>query len=483
MLASIQNPRDRAAHIHNDAHSTHSHAGEQSVTSYTWSPALRNHSPPPTSIHSLPLEVLGEILILALPTNQELYDKFYRRKRELINSPLVFCAVCSSWRFLAFSTPRLWVTVVIHIPLDINRARAQRKAAGLVQWIERARQLPITLYISCSDMWEPPKEGPEAVISVINDHAARWESLYSPDFPSKSSSFQFDGWQSLQRLCYSWWDPVACANETVPWAHLTHLEIRISITCWDATMIFMKCPKLVYLSIYAMNPPTIGPGQSTVPIILEDLAIFALETHQDNVQTLADRLSLPSLRKISINEISARDIQSLLNLLTRSSCSLDELNICGFRFSSGDYLDILTHSSCDSLTSLTLQPSSPDMNWSIDEELLRRLTLHQNDTVCHHLIFLSIGYRILPPLHSALLNMVESRIKSHTGPEPGLQYLRLYVECLENTAEMDKVGRRSGLEYSRESFFEPGHFSFKFRRQGFREPTHFTTHFSHLFWS
>ena len=478
MLASIQNPRDRAAHIHNDAHSTHSHAGEQSVTSYTWSPALRNHSPPPTSIHSLPLEVLGEILILALPTNQELNNKYYRSKRELINSPLIFCAVCSSWRFLAFSTPQLWVTILIHISLDMNRARAQRMAAGLVQWIERARPLPITLQISCSDIWRPPKEC-EAIISVINDHAACWESLYSPDLPSSSSSFHFNGWQSLRRLCYSYWDPVACANGTVPWAHLTHLEIRITITCWDATMIFMKCPKLVYLSIYAKDPSTIG--QSTVPIILEDLIIFDLETHRDNVQTLADRLSLPSLRKIAINEISARDIKSFLNLLTRSSCSLDELNIREFQFSSGDYLDILTHSSCDSLTSLTLQTSFHDMDWSFDEALFRRLTLHQSDTVCHHLIFLSISHRILPPLHSALLNMVESRIKSHTGQvpeEPALQYLWLHVGCLENTAEMDKLGRASGMEYSRESFWA-GHYSFKFQRQGFREPPHFND----LFWS
>ena len=474
-----------SAHIHNDAHSAHSHAVQQSVASdndpITWSPALRNHSSPP--IHSLPFEVLGDILILALPTNQELYD-YYRSKRKLINPPLVFCAVCSSWRFLAFSTLRLWVTVLVDIPPDMTKAKAQRKAADLVQWIERARPLPITLHISQSNIWRPPKESEAVIISVINNHPDRWESLYSPDFPSESSPFHFDGWQSLRRLCYSCWDPVACANETVPWAHLTHLEIRITITCSDATMIFMKCPKLVYLSIYVKYRSTIE--QSTVPIILEDLAIFDLQAHRDNVQTLADRLSLPSLRKNSIKEISARDIKSLLNLLTRSSCSLDELDIYGLRFSSRDYLDILTHPSCDSLTSLTLQPSYPDMDWSVDEELLRRLTLRQNDTVCHHLIFLSIDYRFLPPLHSALLNMVESRIKSHTcqvPEEPALQYLWLCVECFENTAEMDQVGRRSGMEYSRESFLEPGHFSFKFREQGFREPLHCTPHFSHLFWS
>ncbi|KAF8332522.1 hypothetical protein F5887DRAFT_996710, partial [Amanita rubescens] len=215
-------------------------------------------------------------------------------------------------------------------------------------------------------------------------------------------------------------------------------------------MVFMKCPNLAYVSIFVISSAI---GQSTVPIILKDLVTFHLNTHGQNcLPTLVDQLSLPSVREISINKISPGDIQPLLNLFTRSSCSLDKLEIFGLFLSSGDYLDVLTHSSCDSLTSLTLRPSFCNAGGSVDE-VLPRLALHRNDTVCHHLTFLAIGYCIPTPLHSALLDMVESRIKSRTGQvpeEPALHFLQLHVKYLrKNTAEWNKVGRGSGMEYSR----------------------------------
>jgi len=275
---------------------------------------------------------------------------------------------------------------------------------------------------------------------------------------------------SLRRVYCPYLETPALSNETVPWEHLTHLEIRESIPCRRATL---KCPRLVYLSIL-VDPPTFG--QSTVPIMLEDLVTFHCRTRSldgSDLQTLMHQLSLPSLREFFIDGISTRAIQPGLNLLTQSSCSLEKLEIRGLYLASKDYLNILTHSSCDSLTSLTLRPSFHNRGGAFDEEVLRRLTLHRNDTLCHHLTFLAIDYCIPTPLHPALLNMVESRIKSHTGQvpeEPALRYLQLHVEYLENTAELDNVGRRSGMEYSRERIGDgPGCFSVWFRRQGFRD--------------
>ena len=239
-----------------NAHSAHSHAVQlesQSVADYNGpirSRALRGHSPP---IHSLPLEVLSEILIFTLPTNQELHKKHFSERRKLINPPLVFCAVCSSWRILMFSTPRLWKKVFIHVWHNINEAQAVRKASGLVQWIERSRPLALTLHISGDPITPRNGEGPKVlIISIISDHAARWDSLY---FQPLLSLFHFDMWHSLRRLYSPFWNRMSCANETIPWAHLTHLQIRIP--CQDAALIFMQCSKLVYLSM-VVYPPIIG---------------------------------------------------------------------------------------------------------------------------------------------------------------------------------------------------------------------------------
>jgi hypothetical protein len=454
----------------NGAHLNYSRAiqSSESAAGYngpvTRSRVLRAHLPP--TIHSLPLEILSEIFIFALPTDQELYRRSRSYEgRKLIIPTLVFCAVCSSWRFLAFSTPQLWNTVVIHLPHDINEAQAKRKAVDLVQWIERSRSLPLSLQIS-SDIIQPL--GLEApIISIINDHAARWESLYFQNFQPSSFLFHFDGWHSLQRLYY----PVSCENETVPWAHLTHLQIRKYISCRDALLIFMKCPKLVYLSIL-VNSTTVG--QSTVPIILEDLVTLYLKPHESvRLQTILHQLSLPSLRNIFINQILTINIEPFLNLFTRSSCTLDRLEICPLHIARD--FNLLAHSSCDSLTSLTLCPLFPGECWpAFDEELLRRLTLHRNDTLCPHLTFLAIDC-CLRPLHSALLDMVESRI-GQEPEEPVLRYLRLHVGCgkTQMAVELDKVGRRSRMEYRRDGTgVKPGCFSVRFRRRGFREPPNF----------
>ncbi|KAF8332521.1 hypothetical protein F5887DRAFT_894478, partial [Amanita rubescens] len=151
-------PSTSARNLHkgtrNGAHLTYSRAiqSSESTAGYnvTRPRALRARSrrSPPTTIHSLPLEILSEIFIFALPTDQELYRRSQSYEgRNMIYPTLVFCAVCSSWRFLAFSTPRLWNTVLIHIPHDINEAQAKRKATHLAQWIERSCSLPITLHI------------------------------------------------------------------------------------------------------------------------------------------------------------------------------------------------------------------------------------------------------------------------------------------------------------------------------------------------
>ncbi|KAF8323568.1 hypothetical protein F5887DRAFT_296296 [Amanita rubescens] len=433
-------------------------------------------------------EILSEIFTFTLPTNRELYSmpQFYdSERRKLIITTPVFCAVCSSWRSLALATPRLWNRILIHIPRRINKAQVNRKAADLIQWISRSHSLPLTLHVSGDIVTPPNGKGPEApIILVIKDHAARWESLYFRVSQPSSFLLHFDGWHSLRRLYYPYLDPVSCANETVPWAHLTHLQIRKFIPCPDAAMIFTKCPKLVYFSIL-VNPDPSTIGQSTVPIILEDLVTFYLKAYNAaSLQTVLHQVSLPSLREISINEISSRDIEPLLSLFTRSSCTLDRLDVCGVDLSSRDYLDVLAHSSCKSLTSLSIRPLSLSCA-PLDEEVLQRLTLHRDDTICSHLSFLTINYCIPTSLLSALLNTVESRIKCAAGQvpeEPELQYLRLHLKYLKkNAAKLDKVGRRSGMEYSHERFISgdgDGCLSVWFQRQGFRAPPNF----DELFW-
>ena len=449
----------------------------------THSRVAQSPESPTTTINSIPSEVLSEIFILASLTDREFFERpnFYdSERRKLMNPTLILCAVCSSWRFLAFSTPRLWNRIPIRVPRGIKEDQAKRKAADLIQWISRSRSLPLTLNVSGGFSNPSYGEVPDAlIISVINDHAARWQTLCFQHFDPSETSWLFrtdNGWHSLRRLRYRYSDPMSCPNENVPWAHLTHLEIQDHMPYRSAAMVFLKCPKLVWLSI-CFHPLIIG--ESTVPMVtLEYLVTLRLHTYcLAGFQTILNRLpSLPSLREFSIDQI-AGDIEPLLNFFTRSPCTLDRLEIRA-SITPRDYLDVLAHPSCESLTSLSIRPSR--LGLSVDEEVLQRLTLHRNDTICSHLSSLTIEYRIPTSLLSTALNMVKSRIESAAGQvpeEPALQRLRLHViHCKKNMAKLDMIGRRSGMEYSRKRT-ESGYVLVLFRRQGFREPPDFSEPF------
>ena len=118
------------------------------ITSSRASYILSAHAPP---IHSLPSELLGETFILALPTDEEFFEWSQAIRPHLrpqrLTTPLTFCAVCSLWRSLAFSTPQLWQQVFVYVPLGTGGHRARRKALDLVQWINRAPSLSLTLYV------------------------------------------------------------------------------------------------------------------------------------------------------------------------------------------------------------------------------------------------------------------------------------------------------------------------------------------------
>ena len=432
-VASTRRPRGDAE---NNAHSTRSHAA------FTNAPIL-----------SLPLELLGEIFILSLPTIHELYKRHAAEGVKRTN-PFVLCAVCSSWRSLAFSTPRLWKQVFVRVPIGMTKDQASKKAADLVPWIERSRTLPLTLHISCDFYKSLDGAGTESpIVSVLNDYSTRWQSLYLrdhfsvpeiPPSPKPLRLFHFDGWCSLRRISFFGPHRIPLVNKAIPWAQLTHLHVRGHISCQTAETIFMECPKLVQLSL-SVNSTL---GMTGVPIILHDLVTFSLRA-MECLPMLVHRLSLPSLRDIFLDGVWTTDIEPLLNLFTRSSCTLNNLVIGGSDLTPRDYLNVLAHRSCNSLISLTMC----SIYWlrdppSIDDEVLRRLTLHRNDTLCPYLKFLTIDLDIQSSSHSTLLNMVKSRIGFRAG-QSSLQYLYFKVERLNNFGKLYGIGKRSGMEYIR----------------------------------
>lgn len=426
--------------------------GGVAASEYIISSPPSAHAPP---IHSLPPELLGETFILALPTDEEFFEwskMIDPQPRPRLTTPFTFCAVCSLWRSLGFSTPRLWQQVFVYVSRRTGEHQARRKALDLVQWINRARLLPLTLYILCSpgSVSFANDEGSLApIVSVLNNYATRWKFLYlqslrKPWNPSLSRLFHFDGWHTLRGM-YLRKPFDLLRNKTIPWAQLTHLQIWTCIAVPEAMSVFRMCSKLVELSVHASEDSYLVMGADH--ITTHDLVTFSVSSYRLSV--ILEGLSLPSLRNLRIVRLSTRDVPPLLNLFTRSSCTLDKLELGELCFRPTHYLSLLSHESCNLLTSLRIRGACGS---SIDAEVLRRLTLHQNDSLCRRLKFLKIDC-CTESSSSALLKMAESRIRPHAGqlPEEQLQHFRFCIEPHDNIEELDEFGKKNGMKYKRQT--------------------------------
>ncbi len=217
--------------------------------------------------------------------------------------------------------------------------------------------------------------------------------------------------------------------------------------------IFRMCSKLVQLSIFTWEGSY--PVAAANHVTLHDLVTFSVQLRA--LSAILEELSLPSLRDLRIRSVSATDLSSLLNLFTRSSCTLDtlELNVNEWSFRPNHYVSLLAHGSCNLLTSLRIRGSclAPP-----DAGAFHRLTLHQDDSLCPRLKSLKIDCSIYESAGSTLLKMLESRISPHAGQLPGVQQLqRFHVWTKEYDGNLIKAleefGKKIGMEYNRQRFF------------------------------
>jgi hypothetical protein len=292
-----------------------------------------------------------------------------------------------------------------------------------------------------------------------------------------NSSFQtrpeyYIKWDSLQRI-YGDVGP----HEFVLRPQLTHLDISNRVVSYRQVVdIFKGCPKLIWLSLFILievEPPDV-PAST---IILHDLSFVSFEA--DHLSAIYQLVSLPSLREIYISRHSPSDdpgtLRSLLSLLTRSVCTLKKLEIRGMP-SPQDLVQILAHSSCNLLTSLSISQYRASER-QVTDEVLRILTLHHDNSACTHLKFLSLTCRAGVVSMPALLKMVESRIGSRTGKlqDELLHNLHLQItddRTIDYEQALDKIIKRSEMECDRSSRFYGHIYSIHLRRFGAHVPAH-----------
>ena len=104
-------------------------------------------------IRQLPLEVLGEIFVHCLPEGCNAIMSSQE-------APLLLGRICSAWRSIALSTPRLWASLHIPTPIEITEtgqvpaqpdptfiAKMERRCEVAGEWISRSGESPISISV------------------------------------------------------------------------------------------------------------------------------------------------------------------------------------------------------------------------------------------------------------------------------------------------------------------------------------------------
>ncbi|KAJ6466223.1 hypothetical protein C8R45DRAFT_1079512 [Mycena sanguinolenta] len=271
--------------------------------------ALRHIMSP---IRTLPIELLVEIFQLAIDDDTHIEDAHR------------ISQICSGWRVIAHSTPRLW-TRTIHVDLDNRDGREELYVASLKAWL--ARSAPLPLPVSLELVGEDPCQ---RILETVLSIAPRVQSLRCNKFSSSIFSplarCRLDSLEELSldipgsfptppvftmvpRLRkFSMTLLPTRTQVIVPWAQLT--DITLDSNSPDLILdILAQCTHLMQVSICTSGWFSSTSSRLTRhPFALSQLHTLSLDVgYSQDIAHFLDALSAPALRSLCLNFMGMQD--------------------------------------------------------------------------------------------------------------------------------------------------------------------------------
>ncbi|KAJ6524689.1 hypothetical protein DFH09DRAFT_1189260 [Mycena vulgaris] len=271
----------------------------------------------------LPEDIIRDVFVACLPS--------HRNSLIISNeSPLLLCRICSDWRRLALSTPRLWAAVHVVIP---NEPKGQVLAGLLKDWLNRSGVLPLFISMVFSRVCTREYDAVALALGLLTSFSRRWGNIQF-DFPHYGYFATFanlcpDDVPMLQSIAvhglgrsFSWGQlddslsyqfmsfldtpslrnlTISCIRELralqLPWANLNVLVVEDVISCDYAIAILRQCPALETCALLiSPRVPTTNVQESTSLPRLRFLTISgALKSTAISLFAILDAPSLRSL--------------------------------------------------------------------------------------------------------------------------------------------------------------------------------------------
>ncbi|RDB25980.1 hypothetical protein Hypma_006727 [Hypsizygus marmoreus] len=438
-------------------------------------------------IRRLPPEVLSEIFLRCQSEEDFIHpapSKF----------PHLFSSVCSAWRSVALTTPRLWSSIEVSLTGNVVTP-----ASSIVElWLIRSSSCPLSFKISGQQTSEDalPEQSSAVTTQLLKlfaPHYRRWKKLHLehigwdllpglsgiPDdgmFPLLESvylegtrepadiAFIKKVMQRAPRLHIVSWISLHHHSEiNIPWAQLTHIKLTGRILfVEDCLAILHAAPSLRSCSVMVSSPenaPTQHP--SFVHQNLERLHIHAL----GHFSELLTQLTLPHLNVFSVNisyfETGVRPRiwpqTEFIDLITRSECAIETLEFSNVDVSPEGLIECLRVTS-PSLQCLEVSADCADPSLaSVTDEVLRALTLLPFSPIADQSLVPSLSclkfWGCLSSSDGVLANMVQSRWMPHTNGEQGntSQSLGLIMVMLKSAQHPQDISQLETLDATRVS--------------------------------
>lgn len=307
------------------------------------------------SIHCLPSNILYQIFLqyLDIPRIRNASKPTVRCSHTTFSTPLPLSHVCSLWRKVACSSPKLWSSIYVLGP-------SARQLPLIKLWLKRSGKLPLTLGLTQMIFRDPVPvlcDATNQVLSLYFHYSSRWKSISFafadsnvPPLPAGAvllfSYPNLDNLpllESVQILDNRGWEPgpratlwsqilsnkslrgVNCSRAGIRHANLTELTCHSPVPYQLILETLRDCPNLEAFDVPLS--PAYGPYHELVPPPLTHMKLrqFRLRNRFDPNLTvpLLQKLTVPRLIELDVVPDNDKNlVLALHDMVVRSNCSL-----------------------------------------------------------------------------------------------------------------------------------------------------------------